>query len=325
MNLALLGKFWRDSRWLLLGCVAVSATFAAIRVWLVAQLDTSRFRQILELLPGDFRAWSSVDFEWIVSYPGRLSFIFQEPLVHFCLFVWCIARGSDAVAGELDRGTGEMLLSQPVSRRRYLAWHVSLTLAGVVVIAGAVWGGQALGIHLISAKQFDFARIGLSPSFGIPLPFLKPTERFVPMRELVDVGIMIPATVSFAALGFLMAGFTTLASACDRFRWRTIGIATGCYIVQTILKLLATVVPSLGWLKFTTVFSAFEPEKFGAIADQAPAVRWAFILNEQAASAGTAAHGLGASGAIALLLSLAAVCFVAAFVIFDRRDLPAPI
>jgi len=322
---ALFGKLWRDARWLLLGCCLTTAAFAGVRVWLVAQLDTSRFRQILELLPGDFREWSPVDFDWIVGYTGRLSFIFQEPLVNFCLFVWCIARGSDAISGELDRGTGEMLLAQPISRRRYLMLHVVLTLIGIVAIAGSVWGGQAIGVQVISAKQTEMPSLRLPGSIGIPIPFLTPVEKFVPMRELVDPLKLVPATLVFASLGVMLAGVTTFVSSWDRYRWRTIGIATGFYVIQALIKLLATVVPSLKFLSWLTIFSAFEPEKIVAVADLAPEATWHFLLGPEAAAAGAAASGLGTSGAIAVLIGIGALGYFAAFAIFERRDLPSPL
>ncbi|MEZ6108244.1 MAG: hypothetical protein R3B96_19610 [Pirellulaceae bacterium] len=173
MTRTLLLKFWRDARWLLLGCCSVVSLFAMLRVWIVSQLDTQRFRQILELLPTDFRKLSPVDFDWAVSYTGRLSFLFEEPLVHLCLFVWCIARGSDAVSGELDRGTGEILFSQPLSRRRYLGLHIATTLLGVLTISTAVWLGQWVGIQLFSAKQLVYPSLSLgAPTWSVPLPFL---------------------------------------------------------------------------------------------------------------------------------------------------------
>ena len=319
-------KIWRDSRWLLVGCTSVVFAFATIRVWLVSQLDTSRFRQILELLPGDFRKWTPVEFDWIVSYPGRISFTLQEPLVHLCLFVWCIARGSDAVSGELDRGTLEMMLSQPVSRRRYLATHTIITTLGVLVISSSLWFGSCLGIASFGAKVSDFPQLDLGgPIPVVPLPFLKPVERVVPMRDLVDPFVLLPAVVAYGAMGLALAGLTTFASACDRYRWRTVGIAAGFYVVQTILKLLSTVVSWLGWLRYTTVFSVFTPEKFVSIADLAPHQAWAGVLDESAAAAGVAAQGIGAGGAIALFLVLATLGFGAAFIVFERRDLPAPL
>lgn len=326
MNRVLLFKFWRDARWLLLGCCSVVMLFAALRVWLVSQLDAGRFRQILELLPSDFRKLSPVDFDWAVSYTGRLSFLFEEPLVHLSLFVWCIARGSDAVSGELDRGTGEILFSHPMSRRRYLSLHIATTLLGVGLISGALWLGQWLGIQLFDAKQFVYPELSLGSSLlTVPLPFMEPEERLVPMRELVTPSVMFPAACVYAGLGWVVSSVATFASSLDRLRWRTIGIASGFYVVQAILKILGTMVESLSVLEYFTIFSLFEPEKLVAVADLAPGHVWSIWLGAEAQAAGSAAHGLGASGALLALGSLAAALFIASIIVFDRRDLPAPV
>jgi len=324
MMSALLIKLWRDARWLLLGCMVVEFSFAMLRVWFVSQLDGSRFQQILELLPGDVQKWTPVEFEWIVSYPGRISFTFQEPIVHFCLFVWCVARGSDAVSGEIDRGTMEMLLSQPLSRSRYLACHVGATILGVLLISLSLWGGMLAGIHVFDANVLQFPSLRLL-GWELPLPFLAPTEAEVPLSDLVDGKLMLPAVASFASMGLMLAALTTMASALDRYRWRTIGIAASFYIIQSILKMLATVVPWLSWLNFTTIFSAFEPEKYVSIADLAPESTWAFFVSSTGETAGKAASGLGAGGSVVFFLSCSLICYAIAFWYFRRRDLPAPI
>ena len=326
MDGTLLTKFWRDSRWLLLGCVGVEYLFAIIRVWFVSQLDGSRFQQILELLPGDVQKWTPVEFEWIVSYPGRISFTFQEPIVHFCLFVWCVARGSDAVSGEIDRGTMEMLLSQPVSRTKYLAHHVGTTLVGIVLISLGLWAGMLSGIYFFDANVLQFPSVDLwFLGLEFPLPFLPPEETSVPLRTLVDGTVMIPAIASFTAFGMMLAALTTMASAFDRYRWRTIGVATSFYILQSILKMLATVVPWLAWLNYTTIFAAFEPEKYVSIADLAPESTWAIFLSESSESAGKAASGFGAGGSVLFFLGLTVLFYAIAFYHFRKRDLPAPL
>jgi len=47
--------------------------FGWFRVTLVCELDTGKFRQIIDLLPSDWRKFASVDFDWMVSYLGRTS------------------------------------------------------------------------------------------------------------------------------------------------------------------------------------------------------------------------------------------------------------
>ena len=324
MTQAILIKLWRDSRWLLLGCLSVEFAFAMLRVWFVSRLDGSRFQQILELLPGNIQKWTPVEFDWIVSYAGRISFTFQEPIVHFCLFVWCVARGSDAISGEIDRGTMEMLLSQPLSRARYLACHVLTTLVGILAISAGLWGGLLAGIYVFEANVLEFPSLDLL-GFSLPLPMLEPEEAKVPLGMLVNPNVFVPAILTFAAFGAMLAAFTTLASSFDRYRWRTIGIATSFYIVQSILKMLATAVPGLKWLQFTTIFSAFEPEKYVSIADLAPESTWSIILDPGLESAGRAAMGLGAGGSLVFFITTSLLCYGIAFWQFQRRDLPAPI
>ena len=46
-----------------------------------------------------------------------LSIGYVHPLVQIIFCIWAVGRASGAVAGELDRGTMELLLAQPLSRR----------------------------------------------------------------------------------------------------------------------------------------------------------------------------------------------------------------
>ena len=70
-----------------------------------------------------------------------------SPIVIACIVIWCVARGSDVVSGELGRGTLEMLLSQPVSRIRLLFSHAFVSIVGLGLLCLLVWAGIALGIQ----------------------------------------------------------------------------------------------------------------------------------------------------------------------------------
>ncbi|MEM9412163.1 MAG: hypothetical protein AAGA30_13690, partial [Planctomycetota bacterium] len=71
MNKALLKKYLRESILLWIFVAIGLFSFAWFRVWVVGEVDTARFQQILELLPQDWRRFSPVNFEWIISYLGR--------------------------------------------------------------------------------------------------------------------------------------------------------------------------------------------------------------------------------------------------------------
>jgi ABC-2 type transport system permease protein len=322
INRALLRKSVGEAKWLLLGCSTVILAFCWLRVWLVSRLDTDRFQRILDNLPDTWKRFSPVDFEWLVTYAGRISTTFNEPIVVFGVAIWAIARGSDCVSGELGRGTMEMLLAQPVSRLQVMFTQAAVTLGGVLLLALAAWGGIYGGLHTNTARQ-EIPPTFHVPLLGrdIPLPFGEPEVRYTPMWQLVDANLFIPAAANLFALGVFLSGLSTLASSWDRYRWRTIGFVVSVFVIQIIVKLIGQGVDYLSWLVYGSTITAYEPQRLVQIAEQAPEATWSVLLfSGQGAFA-----GLGPLGYDLVLLLLGVLCYAAAAVIFTRRDLPAPL
>ena len=48
-------------------------------------------------------------------------------------------------------------------------------------------------------------------------------------------------------LGVTLAGFSTLMSSFDRYRWRTIGVVVTVYVLMLILKILGQAIVEIGW------------------------------------------------------------------------------
>jgi len=292
---------------------------------MVSRLDTARFEAIIDLLPSDWQKFTPVDMKWLVTYPGRISLAYDEPIVVFGMSIWAIARGSDCVSGELNRGTMEMLLSQPVSRLQVLATHAMVTLAGVCLLAGSAWFGTWSGIHTMSIKE----EVRPTWSLPVPLPWLgrevpRPwgtsETRWIPMTEKVDSRDFLPASACLLALGVLLAGISSFVSACDRYRWRTIGIVCGFYVVQVLLKLIGMASESWHWLVSLSFLTAYEPEEFVHISVTTPEKAWDVLRW----TADGQWAGLGPVGYDLLLIGAGLLAYVAAALVFQRRDLPAP-
>ena len=326
MNRTLLLKNIRESKWLLLACAAAIFSFCWVRVWLVSRLDTDQFRTILEMLPSDWKKFVPIDMEFMITFPGRISLVYNEPIVVFGVTIWAIARGSDCVSGELNRGTLEMLLAQPLSRLQVLVSQSLVTVVGVGLLAATAWLGTWVGV------QTNYAKETIRPAWSLPIPLpwigsqipkpgAKPETRRVPMSTKVDAAVFVPATANLFSLGFFLAGLTTLVSASDRYRWRTIGIVVGIYIVQTIFKIIALADVGFEWLRFGTVLTAYNPEKFVQIAVQTPELTWSLSRYD---AAGRFVE-LGPLGYDLVLIGLGGIAFAAAARIFCRRDLPAPL
>lgn len=315
-----------EAKWLLAACSIAMVWFCWLRVWLVSRLDTGRFKQILDLLPSDWQRFTPVDFAWLITYEGRISLVYDELIVVGCVSLWAISRGSDCVSGELGRGTLEMLLAQPLSRRAVMLSQVGVTVAGVAILAFCAWFGTWCGIQTMSAKQVVAPAFQLPiplPFIGseIPIPFAEPETVYVPMTDLVEPGLFIPASVNLFTFGLMLAGFSTLMSSWDRYRWRTIGIVVGVYAFQIVAKLFGMSADELVWLKFVSAFTAYEPESLVRIADELPQFTWSFAMRQ---SDGTWI-GYGPMCLHTIMAAIGVASYATALRLFCRRDLPAPL
>ena len=322
MTWMLVRKIFNDARWLLLACATTLFAFAWIRVAIVSSMQTHQLQRIVRNLPEMVKRLSPVPIEELIYYPGLIGFTFEEPIVYLIMAVWAISRASDSVSGELNRGTMEMLLSQPLGRTRYLSIHTGITLFGVFVLAATAYAGTHFGI-MSTDVELKVATSRWQAPFGFSMPGQEVEENVkrVPMTDYVEPKVFLPAALNYASLGFFLVGVTSCLSACDRYRWRTIAIVVGFYVFQTILELTGMAVDSLRWLLRFTFFSVYEPVAFSTLASKDTSDGWRWLATESKGYI----PDLGPLGYDAVLVGLGSLGIVAALVIFRRRDLPAPL
>ena len=340
MNRAVLKKCLQEVRLLWAACAAALFAFCWVRVYIVSRLEMSSFASIVEKLWDKWKDFSPVPLSQLLSYSGRIALTYDEPIVVLCISVFAIARGSDAISGEINRGTMELLLAQPVSRLQALYSQATVTVTGLALLALLSWCGVWCGIHTISVKEdapsrsfqipglpelpstppTKFAKL---PFFPLPIPTeFKEREKIrVPMSQRVNTDNILPGAFNLGCLGFCLAGISTFVSAFDRYRWRTIGLVTGFYVLQMVCKILGMAIKEVGWLRQLTIFTPYEPQKFIAAAVHTPQDVWSVALYD---SAGTFLEP-GPLGYNLILLGLGLGCYVAAGIVFHKRDLPAPL
>ena len=323
MNRAVLKKCLLEVRLLFAACAAVLFSFCWLRVYIVSRLETSSFAAIVEKLWDQWQDFSRVPLSQLLSYTGRIAIGYDEPIVVFGMCTFAIARGSDAVSGELGRGTMELLLAQPVSRLQVLYSQAVVTVTCIALLSLATYGGTYAGIQTTRVKEELPPKMLKVPGLGIAIPLsFGPREKIkVPMRERVQAGDIVPGAINLLSLGICLAGISTLVSACDRYRWRTIGIVSAFFVSQMIFKIVAVAIDGMDWLVNFTILAAYEPQRFISIAANEPAQTWALQLVDS--------HGkvldLGPLGYNLILLGIGLVAYLVAGVIFHRRDLPAPL
>ena len=298
INWTLWKHAFRDARWLLLGCSVTMFGFFWLFIYLQSHIAAPAFVDFIQNQMSELEGAFGLDVTLVALPRGRLSMGYVDPVVIILCAVWAIARGSDAVSGPIDRGTMEMILAQPVSRRSVLLSHVTVTVLGAAVLAVVAWAGTVAGIYTVSWKQEVLGGV------------LGRTILYTPLRELVSPSDFIPAAVCLFCLIFFVAGLTMLVSSCQRYRRHTIGWVGSFYVLQMVIKIVG-LNSDHKWTYYFTFFGAYWPQRLVAKPEGT-----VDIFNT-ALPMGLAYNGLLFAGGLA---SIVAACLV-----FSRRDLPAPL
>jgi ABC-2 type transport system permease protein len=165
-----------------------------------------------------------------------ISISYVHPLTVFILCTWAIGRASGAIAGEIDRGTMELLLAQPIRRSQVVLAHFCVDWLTIPVLCLSMWAGTWLGAFLVGF-------IG------------NPNETLA-----VDPWMFGPGLVNVALLVFAVSGLTMWTSAAGRFRWRVLGVAVVVALLQFLVNLIGQLWEPAAPLRPCTVFYYYQPQ-----------------------------------------------------------------
>src|SRR5947209_20574143 len=177
MTLILVRKLLRDARPALVAVCLVLFLFAALWVKItqrvtaeitpffntvarMAQLPPKLFEDVLFKGPGkvsqavlggaDLRFEKPMDF---------LAVGLLHPIVLILSAVWAVGRAGGAVAGELDRGTMELLMSQPVPRNRLILAHFLVDCVVIPALCLSFYAGTQFGIWAVGPFVVDYTAV----------------------------------------------------------------------------------------------------------------------------------------------------------------------
>jgi len=151
-----------------------------------------------------------VDYTSAAGYLGSELFSFMVPLL---LMIAVIGAGAGAIAGEEERGTLELLLANPMSRRRLVLEKAAAVAAEVV----------ALGVVLLLALWVGARAVGMDISFG--------------HLAAATTGAVLLASV-YGALAFLLGAATGRRSLA-------IGVTAAAAVAAYLVNGLAPLVDAL--------------------------------------------------------------------------------
>lgn len=233
-----------------------------------------------------------------------LSIGYVHPLVQTIFCIWAVGRASGAIAGEIDRGTMELLLAQPLARFRLILAHLCVDVLTIPLLCLSLWSGTWLGSWLvgpIEAQAVDVKKV--------PFPVTLDPERLQ-----VHPGMFGPALWNAAALVFAVSGYTMWLSARGRFRWKVMGLAVIITLLQFLINVVGQLWDAIEWLRPFTVFYYYQPQQIA-------------LLHVWTVDVGTLWH-LGRPiflNVLAVLVGVGSVGYGLALWTFFHRDLPAPL
>jgi ABC-2 type transport system permease protein len=310
MSATLLRKLLRDLRIPLLVTVVLLAVFQCLWTKITERITAELMPQLLWLGAGRNVGGEEIE-AFMFEGPGKISkaliggegiSIFRlrdmltvgyvHPLVIIIFCLWAVGRAAGAIAGELDRGTMELLLAQPLARFRLILTHFCVDLTVIPVITLSVWLGSWLGIRLVGLQE-------------VSGPAAKP----------IHASMYGPALWNVAALLFAISGYTMWLSSTGRFRNRVLGVAILITLVQFLVNVVGQLWDVVSPLRPYTVFYYYQPQQ---------------IILRQRWTVDAGLYFPGSLGYVPLngvvvLFSVGAIGYALALWTFCRRDLPAPL
>jgi ABC-2 type transport system permease protein len=230
---------------------------------------------------------------------------YVHPTMQTLFCIWAIGRAAGAIVGEIDRGTMELLLAQPLPRSRVILAHFLVDLIVIPLLALSMWGGTYLGTYLVGP-------IELSSKELETLPFKVSVN---PEMLRIDPAAFGPALWNVGALIFAISGYTIWLSARGRFRARTLGIAVLVTLLQFLVNVLGQLWEPVAMLRPFTVFFYFQPQVI--ILSQKWTVDLGTVWND--------GRPWFSVNVLVVLFSVGGLGYLMALRKFVRRDLPAPL
>jgi ABC-2 type transport system permease protein len=167
----------------------------------------------------------------LFTLPGTITLGFQHPLALALIGIFAVGAASSVVAGERQRGTLEVLLARPISRRGLYASVTVAMLAVVLLIVLLILFGMVAGAALQNVlDQLDLSRL--------PVLLLN---------------------------GFLLwAAFTTFALAASVSFDRAgpaMGLSLAYLLINYFLEILGSLWTDAAWTQEYSLFHHFQPGK----------------------------------------------------------------
>jgi len=232
MNLNILRRSIADRRLSILVYAIGVAAYAVLilAIWPSLRENVSTLNQLWESYPEGIRkAFGGENFTF-ATFDGFLSVEYFNQMWVIVMTAFSISIATGAIALEIERGTMELLLAQPVSRRALLLTRHFFFELGLLFLIGATLIPIAIGSPLVSG---DINYMGL-------------------------LALAVPAFLFFTAIG----SFTFFFSVLFNSRGTAIFVSLGIIIISYALDILAKINDTISNVHFLSIFFYWDPYRY---------------------------------------------------------------
>jgi ABC-2 type transport system permease protein len=160
VNRALFVRTWRAQRVKLLICAIAIAAWSLF-LPIIYQSFGSQMKALVDsgVIPRQLTDFGGGD---VFSLSGSIAIGYIHPIAIVLVAIFAVGFATSAVAGERQRGTLEVILARPVSRRSVYVTFLVAVLVFIAIVLAAAIAGTVVGSALAGvADELPFERLPL--------------------------------------------------------------------------------------------------------------------------------------------------------------------
>lgn len=228
----LLKRSFADKR-ISIGVYAVGiAAYAVLilAIWPSLKENLANLQALWDSYPESIRKAFGGENMQFASFDGFLSVEYFSQMWPIIMIAFSVSIATGAIAAEIEKGTMELLLSQPVTRRAVIVTrHLFFELGLIILIAASI----------------------LPVMIGAPM-----VDGDISNAALL--AFVVPSLLFYTAIGSVTFAFSTLFSS----RGRAIFVSLGLIIFSYALDILAKVNETFSDFHFLSIFKYWDPYRY---------------------------------------------------------------
>lgn len=191
--------------------------------------------QFLDMMPSIIKSALGGETLRVGNLPALIAIGYNHPLTLLLYMLFAVGIPTALLAGEVQRGTMELILSRSVTRLQVYLCAAMLTVVGMVALVAVMFFGT-----FVSTRIYHF---------GEPIPLVE-------FFRLAVNGGMLSATVGAISL---------LSAAAFSRRGTAVGVAVAYLVANYFINIIAEWWPQMKALKSFTLFHFLNPYKIFAL------------------------------------------------------------